>query len=563
LRPRLKIGRTVTHLRRYRHIVAVLMKYGFRELSDSIARGMRSRWGRSAASVRVREADLALERPRRVRLALEELGPTFVKLGQLLSTRPDLIPQAYIDELELLQDQVSPLKFEQIRQQVEAELKAPLGVLFREFDEQPIAAGSVAQVHRAVTTAGEVVAVKVRRPGIVQTIATECEILEGLAGWVKSSQRNAQTIDPVRLVREFTEAVSNEVHLLRELANQQRFVRMFAGDATVAVPRPLEALCTDGVLTMEYIQGVKPTDRAALSAAGLDASLIARRGVEFVLTQVFDFGYFHTDPHPGNFLIQAGNVVTPLDFGQVARIGAADRALLGELVRSIVDVDAERLVAAFDRFDMLSTRTDEMRLAREIDDMLHAYHDLPLKQIPFGRMMMQTFEVIRTNNVHPPATFTLMLKAITTIEALARSLDSDFDLIELLAPRARKMAAEKYSPGRLWDRARQAIRDAASMAVGLPEDVQSILRKIKRGQFQVHVQHEHLEQLIATLDKASNRISFAFIIAGLLVASSLLVSQTSTWLWFFPLQTLGGLGYVVAAILGIWLLVSIIRSRRL
>jgi len=557
--PRIKyrLDRTIDHLRRYQHILAVLMKYGFRE----VAHALRSKLGGRAGSIEQGPADTKKRtRPERMRLALEELGPTFVKFGQLLSTRPDLVPLEYLEELERLQDQVAAVPFKEIRAQVERELGGKLEELFRRFEPKPIAAGSIAQVHRAVTRQGERVAVKVRRPNITEDLRTECEILEDVAGVIKAMLSAEETVDPVHMAREFTRAVMKEADLTGELRNLQQFQRNFSGDATVHIPAPHLDCCSNGVLTMEYIEGVKPRSREAVEAAGLDARTIARRGADFVLRQIFEFGVFHTDPHPGNLLILPDNVIVPLDFGQVAHLGHRERTLLGELILGIIEQDASGMVRAMQSQDMLSELSDPAGLSRDIEEILDVYHNLPVSEIPFGRMMKQTFDVIRRHRVRPPAEFTLMLKSMMTIEALARSLDADFLLVEALRPYAGKLTAEQIGPKRLLQIARRALRDTTDLAARLPGDLNIILSKIRRGQFQVHVQHEHLENLVRTLDKSSNRVSFALIIAALLVGSSMLVTQEGSVLGLVRVQTLGVAGYVAAAVMGMWLLMSIIRG---
>jgi ubiquinone biosynthesis protein len=319
--------RTVKHLRRYRHIVGVLIKYGFEEAAGTFAKRFHLGLGGRTLPGLDRERLLEVSLPQRVRLAAEELGPTFIKLGQLLSTRPDLIPDEYVRELEHLQDNVAPERYEAIREVVKGELGGFPEEIFAKFDTVPIAAASIAQVHRAMTHEGHDVVVKIRRPGIVKTLRVELEILQDLAVLFKSRAKLPETFDPVRMVKEFSEAVSKEVDLANERRNQERFIRNFEDDPTVHVPRVFERYCTGGVLTMEYIDGLKPGQipRARFSkrrrqdrpcgVAGPkkpaeaqaderdeskpDPKTIASRGANFVLKQVFDFGFFHTDPHPG------------------------------------------------------------------------------------------------------------------------------------------------------------------------------------------------------------------------------------------------------------------------
>jgi ubiquinone biosynthesis protein len=564
---------TVEHLHFYQRVLEVLAKYGFEEFAA--AAGQHLHLGRRALRAGGAESG-SRTRPQRACQALEELGPTFVKLGQLLSTRPDLIPSEYCAEFERLQDGVAPVRWELIRPEIERELGAPVGERFREFDEKAFAAGSIAQMHRAVTREGALVAVKVRRPGIEGRIRSECEMLERLARLVagrlgrggpprNSSPAGAaeEGFDPVLIVREFARAVLKEVDLANERRNIRLFQRHFEGDASIHIPAVYDDYCTRGVLTLEYVHGVKPTNLDALRAAGLDRRVVAERGADFVLRQVFEFGFFLSDPHPGNFFVLPGNVLAPVDFGQAARIADAEKHLFAEFVYCVLDVDAPRLIRAFQRLDMLDGGESPAELARDLDELLAVYHDLPVREMPFGAMVRQTFDLFRRHRLRPPAEFTLMLKTMMTIESLAVSLDGDFQLTERLRPHAQRLAVQQAGPRRLWRRARQTLADALALVADLPAEARSILRTIRRGRVLFHVRHEHLDDLIRTLDKSSDRISFALIIAGLLIGSSFLVTQGQTVLLdLIRLQTLGVLGYLTAAVLGIGLLLSILRGRR-
>lgn len=547
-------------MRRYRHITAVLMKYGFHEVTDTIGEKMK---GLGAVPAHVRQAARGHTRGVRLRMAFEELGPTFVKFGQLLSTRPDLISEELSRELENLQDHVAPIAVEKIIAVVEDELGRKVTEIFSQFDREPIAAGSIAQVHRAVMHDGREVAVKVRRPGIVQLIHTDFEILESIAHFVKTTLLEHEEMDPQLMVREFGEAVFKEVDLANELRNQQRFIRNFAGDEKVHVPEVYVEYCSPGVLTMEYIDGVKATDKEAMSRAGLDPKEVAARGADFVMRQIFQHGFFHSDPHPGNLFVLPGNVLVPLDFGQVSRLTSQDRSLLTDIVLAVVDGEASRMVRALQRADLFNDETNELHVSRDIEYLLSSYAHLPLKDIPFNQVIVESFQILRKHHIRPPAEFTLMLKSLATVEGFATGLDKDFQIADHLKQYARKLSMEELDPRKTMKNAGKALRDAGEMISSLPADVGAIINKFKSGRFQLRLQHEHLESLSHTIDKSSNRISFALITAAVLIASSLLVSQQGTVLNLISLQSLGVIGYIVAVTIGFWLLISIIRSRHL
>jgi len=560
-RPRVK--NRLDRLRRYQHIMAVLMKYGLEEVADALRSRLFVRFGRKAAPLYVKKAAEGHSRPARVRFALEELGPTFIKFGQLLSTRPDLIAPEYIHQFERLQDQVKPDTFERIRAEVERQLDGRLEDIFVKFDPKPLAAGSIAQVHRATTQEGEDVAVKVRRPGIVEVIHAECEVLEELTSILKATLFEHETIDPQEMVREFAEAIAKETDLANERRSQLRFRKNFAEDPTVHVARVYEAYCSEGVLTMEYIDGIKPVGPEMLTELGFDPRVVASRGAAFVMRQVFELGFFHADPHPGNFFLLPDNVLAPIDFGQVAWLSSKDRRLFNDVLLAIVDNEAARIVRALGRDEMLHERTNVGQLTAQMEQFLDSHRDLPLRNIPFGPVVSQTFDLFRSNYVRPPAQFTLMLKSLVTIEAFARSLDPDFNIMETLKPYARRAALHEFEPKHVLRQTRRALEDAGDLASRLPDDINVILTKFRQGKFQVRVHHEHLENLSKTVDKGSNRISFALIISALLVASSMLVPQQGTVLGLFRLQSMGIAGYIIAAIIGVWLIISIIRSGRL
>ena len=542
--------------------MVVLGKYGFQEAADIVAGRFPVhplRWliGRRRKKPHAHR----LSRPERVRLALEEMGPMFIKLGQLLSTRPDLVPDEYIAELERLQDRVPPVDGALIKAEIESYLGRRIVDLFAEFQPHPLAAGSIAQVHRARLFDGREVVVKVRRPQIVETMRAETGILKDLAGLLRIVVLDEGDIDIQQMVDEFSEAIMREANLDLERKNLSRFQTHYANDPTVHIPFFCKDLCCEGVLVMEYIAGIRPGRPEVVRKAGLDPKIISERGARFVLRQIFEHGLFHTDPHPGNLFLLPGNVLAPIDFGQVARLGRDDLQLLNEIVVAIVENDAQVMLRALDRNQMIGESTDESRLRSQIENMLAAYTGLPLSEVPFNEMIAEVFAVIRHNHIRPPRQFTLMLKTMLTLENMATAMDPEFNLVEYLQPYARKYRLDSFGPRNLARNLRNAMREAGALANRMPDDMHSILNKLRSGKFQLRIHHEHLNELSDTVNKSSSRVSFALIIAALLVSSSMLVPQEGTLLRLISYQHLGMIGYLGAAVLGVGMVISMIRGR--
>ena len=559
---RYHIKGTFDRLRCYRHIMAVLVKYGFEEVAVALRSRISIRLGEKAVPKQEKSV-ISGSRPVRVRMALQELGPTFIKMGQILSVRPDLVPPEYITELEHLQDQVLPEPTDKIIEQIEQEFGDKIENIFEDFSHEAIAAGSIAQIHRAKTRDGSDVAVKVRKPKIIDKIRAECEILQDLAGILNKTLFQNENIDLEEMVVEFTEAVSKETDLANERRNIIRFSKLFSDDQEIHIPKVYEDYCTAGILTMEYIDGIKTTNKEAIEESELDPKILAYRVTKFVLKQMFEYGFFHTDPHPGNFFLLPDNVLAPIDFGQCARLSVHDRRFFNSILLSIVDRDAPQIVRTLERDGMLDDQTDINKLTNDIEQLIETYNDFRLRDMAFGTIATQTFNLFRNNRLYPPKQFTLMLKSLMTIESLANSLDPDFILIEALKPYAVRSSLRDLSPKQIFNQVRKLIFDTGDLALRLPADIESILNKLRQGKIQAHVHHEHLENLTETIDKSSNRISFALIISALLVASSLLVSQEGTILGIISFQSMGVFGYIIAAIIGIWLIISILRSRHI
>jgi len=527
---------------RYRQILKVLAKYGFDDLISSVKR----RW-------RAPKGIKDLGRAERARLALQELGPTFIKLGQMLSMRPDLITPEFAEEFKKLQDEVPPCDFEEIKGVLEEELKAPLESKFSRFDPLPIAAASLAQVHKAEIN-GEPVAVKVQRPGIRRVIETDIDILLQIAGIVKRRLGDEAPFDPVGIVNEFAKSIYRELDFTREANNMLRFARNFQNDPTVYVPKVYWELTTRRVLTMEFVDGIKISDVERFESLGLDRRTVALNGAKAVLKEIFEHGFFHADPHPGNIFVIKGNVIVPVDFGMVGRLTSKEMESLGRLLTGMVYKDAGLIVRTLYQLGMLEETRDTDELERDISDFLDRYYKRPLYQLDMRAIMDELMWIVRSHRVKVPSSYTLMLRALVTMEGVGRLLDPQFDMFALAKPYVLRMTARKLSPSRLAKEAMELARDSLDLVRSLPIDARVISARLKKGNLRITVEWERLNIFLTELNRSVNRLTFGLITAALVVASAIVMHSSG------GASTLGGIGLAISSILGLWLLITIIRS---
>ncbi len=428
----LRLPRTLRNVGRVREILSVLVRHGFGELIDQLGLGS---WVTVAGRVAFRRGSWTKRSlDERVRMALEELGPTFVKLGQLMATRPDLVPMSMVLELRKLQDDVPPFPSDEAGAVIEEELGRPLGELFAHFETEPLAAASVAQVHRARLHDGAEVVVKVQRPDLQRVITRDLEILRGFADLVHEKVPESRQFDLPGVAREFAAALRAEADFTNERANIDRFNRLWAEDPMVAAPRTYPERSGTRVLTMELIDGVKVTDLAGLKRIGVEPREVARRGTHVALVSIFTHGFFHGDPHPGNFFVLPGGKVTLIDFGMM---GSLDTERIDELLSFLVAIllnDPEMMVRLFLELDLVSEHTDLRGLKREIKAIVERYESVPLGEIDLGRFIQAVFEVVVKHDVRLPPDLLIVGKSLTTIEGIAQEIDPSFDPLAEMRP---------------------------------------------------------------------------------------------------------------------------------
>jgi len=569
----------VRDLGRLHDIASILIRHGF---GDMVRRmGLANALERAGRALHWNEADqLAhLPPPARVRRALEEMGPTFVKFGQVLATRVDLFEAEWIAEFGKLQDSAPAAPWADIHQQLCEDLGAPPEEVFAAFDPEPLAAASIAQVHRARLEDGSEVVVKVRRPGIRPIIEADLRWLARLAQLVEGKSPELRAFRPQEVVRQFTQSLRRELDFAGECRNAERIAENFAGytdqdfpaqphsgetgapeaaPAIIVIPHVYWQWTGERVCVQEFIAGISGRKLAAVVQAGLDRKVLARRGARAVLKMIVEDGFFHADPHPGNVFYLPGNRIAFIDFGMVGRLTEERRDQLIRLLLGLVKHEPRRVA------DVMLDWTgdgalDEDSLLLEIQTFVQQYHGVALKQLRLGAMLSDLVAILRQHQLALPSDLSLLIKAFISLEGMGRELDPDFDMAGEAMPLLEQALRERYAPTALLQRGWRGVSEALSLVAGLPQDLSRLLRAARRGRLEIHIDITHLKRVGNQLDGAASRLVVGIVVAALIIGSSIVMTvpggPTLLGLPFFGL-----LGFVGAVIGSLWLLVSIWRS---
>ncbi|PKQ30164.1 MAG: ABC transporter [Actinobacteria bacterium HGW-Actinobacteria-10] len=538
------------HLSRYRHIATVLAEEGLFATIDAV--GLRR-----VAPPRARLHGTDHQTPEQhVRHALERLGPTFIKVGQAISTRTDVIPPGLAVELAKLQDEVPPESFEHVRGVVEAELEGSIEELFLSFDPEPAAAASIGQVHWATLPDGTRVAVKVQRPDVRRQVEIDLDIGLTQARWVADHTELFGRMDVVSFAEEFADAIRGELDYTREASNAERLWRAFRDDETVGFPQVYWDYTTSRVLTLDRIDGVRLNRPEELDAAGMNRSRLAERGINCYLKQMFELGFFHADAHPGNFIAMPDGRIGFTDFGRVGRITEASRDRFIDLVWAAVNKDpelaADTLIAVSD-----NPGADETGLRREVRRLIGKYHGRELARIEFGELFGETLGLIRNYQLGVPSDFALLLGTLVVLEGVGQALDPNFDFATVAKPFADRVVADRLRPEVVAERVGRSWRHTVRVLEQVPDLVERMLRRASSGEIKVSVRPTGFEAIIADLHELVNRLAFALIVAALVIGFSSLLSSTGAPGW---VQRVGEIGLVAAFAVSFWFFGSIILS---
>ncbi len=548
-------GLAYKHLRRYRQVVGILTKYGFGEFFGQIRF-----WEYVNIEKKLLHREHKFEQlstAQRLRQALEDLGPTFVKLGQMLSTRPDIVPQNIIVELEKLQNRVAPMPTGVAIQVVESELKKPISEICDSFDATPLAAASLAQVHRASIKGKEVV-FKIQRPHITEVIDVDLDIMQNLAVLMDRYLQSLYVINPVGLVREFSENIRREVDFRLEANNMRRFAHNFANTPWVHVPEVFpEHCCTRRVLIMEYIEGINISDIERLEQEGYDLKLLARRGSDISFRSALEHGFFHADPHPGNLLILPGDILCLLDYGMMGRLSTRYRERMGKLLYFMAENDEARTARALLSLIESNEVIDAETLEVDVSLIIQEFSQTTLSEVRLGNVFLRLLQLLQRHNARFPTHLIWLFKSIATLEDVARRLDPEFELVQAARPYSRRLVLKDFNPVHQTRQAYLSIVDSLNFLKDLPYDASIVLDQLKKGRVKIEFEHVGLEPLRKTLHQVTHHIALTLLLAALLISSSLMVlSGVPPLIGSIPV--LGVVGFGLSTILAIILIISLL-----
>ncbi len=558
-----RIDKTYKNIRRFQQILGVIVKYGFGDILDRLKIEATIERGKRLLHLTSAEERETLTTPMRVRMAMEELGPTFIKLGQILSTRPDLIPVEYVREFQKLQDQVPGFSFDTVKEILTNELGRDPSEVFSHIETDPLAAASISQVHRATLTTGEEVVVKVRRPGIGRVVEADMDILYYLAHQLERHTPDFGIANPVGVVREFEKVLQREMDFTYERNHLTRFYEAFADNPNIVIPMAYWELSTKRVLTEQFVKGIKVTELDESSdLLRSDRLFLARKGCEAILRQILDLGLFHGDPHPGNVLILGHDKIGFLDFGIVGRLDPQTREALVLLLSAIIKRDLDRFVRYLLVIGRPLRPLDRRAFRNDALLFIDTYSGLGKHRLEVGKMLGQFLELLRQYKIQIPSDLVLLIKAIITIEGVGLMLFPPFNIMETLEPFVMGLVSRQMQPTELAGRLARYAEETLFFSKRIPEDFGEALRQVRENRLEIGFRHKGLDSLASTMERAANRLALAIFAGALILGSSFLIKYRVGPV-IRGISIPGTVGFIIAFFMGLWVVVGVLRSRRL
>jgi ubiquinone biosynthesis protein len=548
------ITHRIQHVQRYAQVLEVLAKHGFAEFSQKVGMDTLIDRGRAILGATPRGPSEQVPLPARLRMVLEELGPTFVKMGQVLSTRADLVPEEWIVEFKKLQNTVPGVDYSVIQKSLEEEFPDKLKRLFRSIQKKPLAAGSMAQVHRARLKDGTRIVLKVLRPGIRGVIAVDMEILQSLAAFVENHFANLG-YSPTEAVNEFAKELKREVDMMYEGRSTERLGSLFEDDPGIVFPKIYWKATTHNVLAMEEIEGLVLSDLTPDKLSAEERRAVVENGARAVFVQCLEHGFFHADPHPGNLMALPEGRIAFIDCGMTGQVDARTARQLADLVSGVVSGDIDRVITVAGALaDVGQEKLDDRTLRADVHGIVSEFQGTPLDRLNLGRVLQEFFAALRAHRVRCPADIILLIKALTTIEGVARDVDPTFELVSFVRPYLEKLVEKRYSFPAIQGRFKRSLLQYLELVEDLPGEIRPIFSQLRKNKLAVNLEHRGLDRLTRTIEHASRNISFALIIAAIFVGSSILVLAARNQASAFT--TIGIAGFGAAAVLVVLMVIS-------
>lgn len=554
------ISRRIRHVQRYIELLEVLARYGFTDLVHELKLDGLIERGRTFVGGKPKADVVHLTRAERVRRALEELGPTYIKMGQVLSTRADLIPREWADEFTNLQSNVPGVSYDVIHAQLEADFPGRVNKVFRSIQKTPLAAASMAQAHRATLHNGTKVVIKVLRPGIREVTEADMDVLRTVADFTEAHFQNLG-YSPTEVVREFAKELAKEVDLTHEGRATERLRGYFEDDDQIIFPRVYWQASTRNVLTIDEIHGILLSSLEDRELSAGERRKVVENGARAVLRQCLEFGYFHADPHPGNLFALPGGAIAFIDCGMTGQLDAKTTYQLAELVSGVVTGDLDRVIGVVAGLaDVGPEKLEDRGFRADVQSIVSQFHNVPLEGLNLGRLLQEFFDNLRAHQIRCPADLILLIKALTTIESVAHRLDPSFELVPFARPYIERLVQRRYSISAVKTRLRRSLLGYTELIEDLPGEIRPLLSQLRRNKLAFNLEHRGLSRLTHAVEHASRNISFALIIAAMLVGSSILVNASRN-AGLSGFAAMGAAGFIAAAVLVILMIISNRRYR--